>query len=425
MIEDEQTEFKQEYTDNIIKEIIAFLNSEDSTGGTIYVGADDSGNIVGLKDAKATEEKISNQIRSVIAPDCSMFISIQPKKDANDKEYLVIKVSKGVDVYFLKTKGYEGVYTRTGSCTIKAEHEAVQKLILDKEKLSYESSVCPAENLTFNYAKPIFEKVNINIEDESIQKTLHLRDLNNNFLNLAKILSDQNEFSIRIAVYEDELKQNFLDMKEFSGSIFEIYDKTVDYLKINSATYGIVNGTEREDIEEYPESILREILFNMCIHRSMELDGPNIINIYKNNKMEFISLGGLYKISLEDALSGVSYSRNKNLQAIFMRLKRVDSIGSGLKRITGFYVQKGLNVDIKALPSSFVVTIPHITLDNVSADKQLIVNYIRNHELVTTKELKDVVKKEKTSVQILLNELLEDKIIEKVGNGPSTKYKIK
>lgn len=425
MIEDEQTEFKQEYTEGIIKEIIAFLNSEESTGGTIYVGLDDNGEIIGLSDAKGTEEKISNKIRSMIAPDASMFISIQPKKSADEKEYLVIKVSKGVDVYYLKSKGLAGVYTRTGTCSILAEPEAVQKLLSDKEKLSYESAISPEQNLTFNYVKPIFDEANIDIEDASIQKTLHLRDLNNNFTNLARILSDQNNFPIRIAVYEDELKQNFRDIKEFTGSIFEIYDKVIDYLKYHSSTYGLVNGSVREDIEEYPDSILREVLFNMCIHRSMELDGPNIINIYKDSKIEFISLGSLYKISLEDALSGVSYSRNKNLQSIFMRLKRVDSIGSGLKRITGFYSIRGLKVDIKALNSSFIVTIPHITLDNVSAEKQIIVEYIKNHELVTTKELKDIIKKEKSSVQILLNELLEDNIIEKVGNGPSTKYKIK
>ncbi len=425
MIEDEQTEFKREYTDGIIKEIIAFLNSDESVGGTIYIGMDDDGNVVGLADAKKVEEKVSNQIHNLIAPDASMFISVQPKKTDSGKEYLIVKVSKGVDVYYLKAKGYEGVYVRTGSCSMPASPQIIQKLLLDKEKLSFETAICPDANLTFNYAKPVFDKASIDIENESVQKTLHLRDLNNNYTNLAKVLSDQNDFPIRVAVYEDELKQNFLDIKEFTGSIFEVYDKTVDYLKLNSSTYGMVANAERTDIEEFPESILREILFNMCIHRSMEMDGPSIINIYKNNKIEFISLGGLYKISLEDALSGVSYSRNKYLQAIFLRLKRVDCIGSGLRRIMGFYKERGLKVEIKALASSFIITIPCITPSNATSDKKLVVDYIRKSGVATSKELKDVVKKEKTSIQNILSELLDDGVIEKVGNGPSTKYKLK
>ena len=47
-------------------------------------------------------------------------------------------------------------------------------------------------------------------------------------------------------------KNNFLDRKEFKGSILEIYDTIIDYLKNNTATYGLINTSVREDIEEYP-----------------------------------------------------------------------------------------------------------------------------------------------------------------------------
>lgn len=45
-IEDERTELKRELIDEVKSEIIAFLNSD---GGTIYVGVDDDGSIVGIK----------------------------------------------------------------------------------------------------------------------------------------------------------------------------------------------------------------------------------------------------------------------------------------------------------------------------------------------------------------------------------------
>ena len=46
--ENNNLEFKRELTQSIIKEIIAFANT---TGGTIILGYDDNGKIVGLKNA--------------------------------------------------------------------------------------------------------------------------------------------------------------------------------------------------------------------------------------------------------------------------------------------------------------------------------------------------------------------------------------
>ena len=45
LIEDKRTEFKIKPTDNIEKEVIAFLNTD---GGNIFIGVDDKGNIKGL-----------------------------------------------------------------------------------------------------------------------------------------------------------------------------------------------------------------------------------------------------------------------------------------------------------------------------------------------------------------------------------------
>ena len=45
MDENESIEFKEKYTENIYKEIISFLNTKS---GTIYIGYDDDGNLIGL-----------------------------------------------------------------------------------------------------------------------------------------------------------------------------------------------------------------------------------------------------------------------------------------------------------------------------------------------------------------------------------------
>ena len=422
MHENENVEFKQSYTENIYKEIVSFLNSNS---GTIYIGYDDDGNLVGLDDSKKLEEKISNGITKKISPDCSIFTSID-NCDLDGKEYIVINVSKGTNLYYLKEKGLvNGIYVRNGSCSIPASDETVKQMIINNSNLSFETSISINQELTFNYIDDAFRDFNVDISDSNIKKNLHLINVQNKYTNLALLLSDQNPFTIKVATYESYQKTNFLDRKEFGGSLLEIYDKSLDYLKLNSATYGLIDSSVRKDIEEYPEFVLREIILNSLIHRDFSSITSNIINIYKNEGIEFISYGSLYgNITIEDILAGLSTSRNPYLQAIFMRLKRVEAIGSGLRRVNSFYESRGMNFEIKALPSSFVVKLPKITINNINSelDTKTIIDYIDKNGDISRKITEQLIKKEKTSAANILNKLVEDKILMKIGNGPSTRY---
>lgn len=422
MKENENIEFKEKFTENIYKEIISFLNTKS---GTIYIGYDDNGNIIGLNNAKEIEEKISNGIRTNISPDARIFISVNIENIEN-KEYISIKVSKGVDIYYLKEKGIvKGTYLRTGSCSIPASEEVVKQMIIKNSSLSFETSISNNQDLTFNYINKTFTENNINIQDINVKRNLHMAN-DKNYTNLGLLFSDQNPFSFKLAVYKSEEKNNFLDRKEFKGSMLEIYDKLIEFLKINTATYGLIQDSVRKDIEEYPEFILREIVLNSIIHRDYSSLTSNIINLYVNESIELISYGSLYgNITIDDILAGLSTTRNPYLQSIFMRIKRVEAIGSGLRRVNSYYERYGLNFEIKALPSSFIVKLPKIKLSNIidtENEINLIIDFINQNGSITRKEAEKLIKKEKTTTSTILNKLVEKNILIKVGNGPSTKY---
>ena len=424
MNESEHIEFKENYTENIYKEIISFLNTNS---GTIYIGYDDNGNLVGLKNSKEIEEKISNGIKTNIYPDARVFVSVS-NDVFEDKNYISIKVSKGVDIYYLKEKGIvKGTYLRTGSCSIPASEETVKQMIIRNSSLSFETSISGNQNLTFNYISKSFLENNIDLNKYNIKENLHITS-NKKYTNLGLLFSDQNPFSFKLAVYQSREKENFLDRKEFNGSILEIYDNLIEFLKLNTATYGLISSSIREDIEEYPEFILREIVLNSIIHRDYSTLTSNIINLYKDDGIELISYGSLYgNITIDDILAGLSTSRNPYLQAIFMRIKRVEAIGSGLRRVNSYYEKLGLNFEIKALPSTFIVTLPRITLNaqniqNTDTDIDLIIKYIEKNGSITRKIAETLIKKEKTTTSTLLNKLVDDNILIKIGNGPSTRY---
>ena len=427
MNENESIEFKENYTEKIYKEIIAFLNTNF---GTIYIGYDDNGNLIGVDNCKDIEEKISNGIRTNIYPDARIFVSINTGK-IEDKEYIIIKVSKGIDIYYLKEKGIvKGTYLRTGSCSIPATEETVKQLIIKNSRLSFETSISSNQELTFDYISKALEENNININENNIKENLYFT-ANQKYTNLGLLFSDQNPFTFKLAVYQSNEKNNFLDRKEFKGSILEIYDNIIDYLKNNTATYGLINTSVREDIEEYPEFILREIVLNSLIHRDYGTLTSNILNLYKNNGIEVISFGSLYgNITLDDILAGLSTSRNPYLQSIFMRIKRVEAIGSGLRRVKSYYNKIGLNFEIDVLPSSFVVKLPKISLNNVAiqnnskGDMDIIIKYIEKNGSITRINAQALINKEKTTTSTILNKLVENGVLVKIGNGPSTRYEI-
>ena len=423
MIENEIIEFKQDYTDNIYKEIIAFLNTKS---GTIYLGYDDNGNLIGLSNAKDLEEKISNGIKEEISPDCSIFVSVNVLELEN-KQFITIKVSKGMDIYYLKKKGIvKGTFLRTGSCSIPASEETIKQMIIKNNNISFETSISNNQDLTFHYICDTFMDNGLDINNSNIKKNLHMIDKNNNYTNLSLLLSDQNPYTIKLAVYQSYEKENFLDRKEFNGSLLEIYDKVVDYLKLNSATYGLIDSSIRIDKEEFPEFVLREVVLNSLIHRDYSTMASNIINLYKDNGLELISYGSLYgNITVDDILAGLSTSRNPYLQSIFMRIKRVEAIGSGLRRVNSYYKNKGLLFTINALPSSFIVKLPRVTLvnlENIDNVEKVIVDYVNKNGFITRKEAEILINKEKTTTASILNKLVQNKILIKIGNGPSTKY---
>ena len=193
----------------------------------------------------------------------------------------------------------------------------------------------------------------------------------------------------------------------------------------------MINTSVREDIEEYPEFILREIVLNSLIHRDYGTLTSNILNLYRNNGIEVISFGSLYgNITLDDILAGLSTSRNPYLQSIFMRIKRVEAIGSGLRRVKSYYNKIGLNFEIDVLPSSFVVKLPKISLNNVTiqnnskGDMDIIIKYIEKNGSITRINAQALINKEKTTTSTILNKLVENGVLVKIGNGPSTRYEI-
>ena len=66
--ETNRIEFKQQLTDDLEKESIAFLNYHE--GGIMYIGIDKQGNVVNVTDIYNDILKIKDRLKSNILPSC-------------------------------------------------------------------------------------------------------------------------------------------------------------------------------------------------------------------------------------------------------------------------------------------------------------------------------------------------------------------
>lgn len=425
-VENNRLEWKVEFTPAIKKEIVAFLNTN---GGTIIVGKDDSGTNVGIKDAKDVIESVSTMIHEAIKPDASLLCSAEEFTE-NGKTLVRIEIGRGIKKpYYIYEKGIKssGVYIRINNTSQPASEYAIKQMIVESDEKAYELMESIEQNLTFDYLKSAFSKAHVELK----MKSLCLLDANNQFTNLALLLSDQCPFSIKAAVFDSDDKSMFVDRKEFSGSLVRQADEAYAYLSLNNKNRGVYNGLIREDKSDYDNLVLREGLLNAIIHRDYSLNGSILISIY-NNRIEYVSIGGLVSgMTYNDMMLGVSRSRNEKLADVFFMLRYVEAYGTGIEKIQGDYERLGLTPIFEISDHGFLLTLPNknnFVSDKASlllSDEQQILEYIRAQEKATRAEIQERFGLKLTKTRNLLLQLLKQEKIAVHGNGKNTVYTIR
>lgn len=418
--ESDVLEFKREINDSLIKEIIAFCNS---FGGTIIIGYNDDGTICGLANARRDLDKISNKLHDSIEPDVSFLVTPRIERE-EDKDIIVIEVLQGTSKpYYIKSKGMtpEGVYVRVGATSQPSTRETIRDMLIDSSGITFEKNLSSNQDLTFLYTERVFKEKEIAFGNRE-KKMLGIINDNAKYTNLGLLLSDQCPYTIKMAVYTDNTKKEFVDKKETNvGSVLQQLEEAESYLKLNNKVSGKIQGMERIDNYDYPEESIREVLLNTITHRNYEIPGSTLIHIF-TDRIEFLSLGGLVKgLTVEDIKLGSSSSRNPKLVSIFHRLGLVEAYGSGIPRMLELY-KKSINIPkIHVGPNSFLVEIPKLVLKQ---EYSAVIEYLRKNQTATREELEKVLGTKKVTTVTILNEMIERKLITKEGKSRNIIYKI-
>lgn len=346
----------------------AFSNQDD--GGVIVFGLDERQDFrkVGVYDAQDLQKKVMEvgeemtpivrPVLSVCEEDGMLFVTAEiPPLDIVDRP--CFKTARG---------RLKGAFIRVGDA---------DKPMTEYEVYSYEAfkrksrdDLRPVEGASFDALDPaLLEQYLLrrkldrpNFSKEPVERLYELTGVTRNGeLTLAAVLlfcpypqayyPQLSIIATRVPGTEmgqlDERGQRFLDSKRIEGTLPEMLDGAVSFLRNNMRTSMRIDPTtgKRVDATEYPLDAVREAVLNALIHRDYSVYTENMpiqLTMF-SDRLEIKNPGGLYGRMTLDQLGKIQPdTRNPFLVTAMEALGQAENRYSGIPRIRRAMEDAGL-----------------------------------------------------------------------------------
>jgi len=347
MSETQNIEYKSTWRDEFLREICGFANAQ---GGTLFIGKDDDGNIVGVKNSKRLLEDLPNKITTVLG-----IISDVNLHETEQGDYIEIIVEPQPNPV-----NYKGEYHfRSGSTKQELKGTALDKFLLQKYGRKWDSVAIPnipiselkQETFEFFKTKGIESKrLSERSRNDTPEQTLNnLKLIENGNLKRAALLlfhPDPEKFVtgafIKIGFFKTNTDLLFQDTVH--GNLFEQIERTMELL-LTKYTKAFISykGLSRIETYEYPEDALREALLNAVAHKDYAGCIPIQISVYLDKIMMW-NMGRLPENWTIDTLQQKhsSIPHNPDIANAFFRSGYVEAWGRGVEKITDLCTAAGL-----------------------------------------------------------------------------------
>ena len=387
IVEDSRVEFKTKLVDDLEETAIGFLNSKD--GGNIYIGVDDKGSIIGLKNnLDLLQRKIKDRLISNIGPSILGLFDLEVL-EKDEKKYLHITVAVGAEKpYYLKGMGMtpDSCFIRVGSSNEKMDKHLINKLFRERTKNSLRNIVSPKQDLTFRDLKIYYSEKGLDIGN-NFERQLDLFTDDGKYNYVAYLLAGENRISIKVAKYIgndiDELVENY----EYGYcSLIKATYSVLEKFRIENKVYAQISYPERIEQFMFDYNAVREVIINAIVHNDWSNEYPPKFEFF-NNRIEISSFGGIQnEFTEEEFLEGYSAPKNPELMRVFKDLELVEHLGTGIRRVLKKYDKNIFHF----FPHFIRVSIPYIQND-----------FQYNNSLKATYENQDLTKIQKGILKLI------------------------
>lgn len=172
----------------------------------------------------------------------------------------------------------------------------------------------------------------------------------------------------------------FLDSERITGSVSEMLEEAVDFVRRNSRTRTIIDENGRRiDKDEYPVKAVREAILNALVHRDYSEYTENIpisIEMYRD-RMEITNSGGLYgKMNVSSLGKIRPETRNAALANILELLKVTENRYSGIPTMIREFKMAGLpEPEFSVVHGEFKVIMRNGWFSDLSAEEKAIIEF--------------------------------------------------
>lgn len=426
-MEDQNTEYKENWRDEYIKWICGFANA---AGGAMYIGVNDKGHIKGIADAKKLAEDLPNKVRDILG----VLVDANIKKD-DGKEYLEIIT----DCYPYPVN-YKGCYYyRSGATNQELKGAALDKFLLKKQGLKWDGTPEPYTKPAdlSNSAFEIFkekasetERFEENIQDDlpaDILEKLHLISPNGNLKKAAILLFHPKPEKLftgattKIGFFRTDDDLAFQD--EVKGSLIEQADKVIEllltkYLKAQ-ITY---EGLQRKESFPVPPAALREAVLNAIVHKDYSSGIPIQISVYDDqliiwNEGELPEDWTVAKLKVKHP----SRPYNPDIAHAFFRAGLIESWGRGTIKILNEAKAAKIPAPIFRYDDSGFYVV--FNFEKISIE-QKVLQLIKEDPKITVARISETLAVNSRTILRTLKALREHATIERVGNNRTGEWKI-
>jgi ATP-dependent DNA helicase RecG len=289
MRETQHTEWKESWRDEFLKWISGFANAE---GGTLVIGRNDAGHVVGVADAARLLEEIPNKVRDVLG----IMVDVNLRQESG-KDFLEIVVEP-----YPYPVSYKGAYHyRSGSTKQELKGAALDRFLLAKQGRHWDGVPVPGFGISdlspeaLNRFRALAGQGNrvadglLTAPDGELIDKLHLRE--GTLLKRAAILlfgRDPERLItgafLKIGFFHTDSDLRYHD--EIHGDLFTQVERGLDllltkYLK-SEISYWRAQRIERLPV---PDNALREALINAIAHKDYAAAAPIQVSVYPDKLM--------------------------------------------------------------------------------------------------------------------------------------------
>ena len=319
-----------------LKSVSAFANG---SGGSLFLGIDNDGNVKGLDDVQYICETVSSKIRDYM--DALPEVEMIPQ-EIDGLHILQLKVNSGhYTPYYYVGDGQRVAFVRIGDESIPATAEQMVRLVLKGSNKTFDSLVTDykVEDNTFVILANTFKKRTTQEWNQKFLVSFGLVTNTGVLTNAGALFADDCplwQSRLYCTRWDGKDKSDAINDAEFTGNVLLLLREAMNFVKSNTRKGWEKLPNGRKNKPEYAERAVLEAMVNHFIHRDYTVMGGEVhLDIY-DDRLAVTSPGGMYNGSLIQNLDIADVSserRNPILANVMAQLDYMEKRGSGLTRI--------------------------------------------------------------------------------------------